>query len=137
GAGDQRCDRAGMNAGDRILIVTKGEREHCDAERGNDDPERPFSAQNDASGARKKAGSWLRRLLGRAEEWLRWNFIVYRRQRRHHALGGEGDDDLRSLAQFGAKREASTMQVDEAFDDRKTEAGALFGSLDRIGALTE
>jgi hypothetical protein len=46
-----------MNTGDHILIVTKREREHRDAERSNDNPERPFSAQDQASGARTNAGS--------------------------------------------------------------------------------
>ena len=60
-----------------------------------------------------------------------------RRQRRHHALGREGDDDFGADAQLRFERERAAMQVDQVLGDRQAEAGALFGGFDRVRALAE
>jgi hypothetical protein len=48
------------------------------------------------------------------------------RQRRHHPLRREGDDDLGADAQLRLEREGAAVQVDEVLGDRQAEPGALF-----------
>ncbi len=51
--------------------------------------------------------------------------------------GGKVMMHFGALAQFRFQREGAAVQVDQTLDDRQAEAGALFGRLDRVGALPE
>src|SRR5581483_7172347 len=60
-----------------------------------------------------------------------------RRQRRHHAFGGEGDEHFRAFAQFRAQREAAAVQVDQPLHDREPKPRALLGAFQGVRTLAE
>src|SRR5436305_14678856 len=70
--------------------------------------------------------------------WLDWRGGLFEwPERRHHTLRLEGDDHFSAEPQLGFERKGSAVQIDQVLRDRQTKAGALFGRLDRVGALAE